>query len=398
MDFLDTFTLQQVSMVFNLLAALVWLLLGEYFRMAPRESRWMALGHAARIGAIATGLPGLDSPLEQRLALGDVLSLVHLMCTCIALRRMLRQGWRAWDLGAITAVAAVLIAGAVMAQQASLAQPLTALAVTALALLAIRDVHRALLAATMPRFMAWMFLPLVLALVLGLVRGLGGLLGGWTVLDGWPSPAELAQTHEGVPSVAMVLATWVLTAATTLSMMALLIWRLIARIQHLMRFDSLTGALNRRAVEAELVIAQALLERGHSYALVLIDIDHFKAVNDRLGHAGGDAALKHCVAVWRDALRSLDQIGRLGGEEFCVLLPGAPLERAVEVAERLRAALEGTPLKWAGAEVQLTASFGVALPQVNDPQGEVALARADAQAYRAKALGRNRVCVAELPA
>jgi diguanylate cyclase (GGDEF)-like protein len=127
----------------------------------------------------------------------------------------------------------------------------------------------------------------------------------------------------------------------------------------------------------------------------MLDIDHFKRINDRLGHAAGDAALQHAVRLWKAELREVDTLGRLGGEEFCALLPlAAPgdLPAATRVAERLRAALEARPLVWLGEQVLMTASVGVALPDSPDAEGDVGLARADAQLYRAKGEGRNRVC------
>ena len=129
----------------------------------------------------------------------------------------------------------------------------------------------------------------------------------------------------------------------------------------------------------------------------MIDIDHFKSINDQHGHAAGDAALQHSVRVWQAGLREVDRLGRLGGEEFCALLPlplPGDLSTASAVAERLRSALAAQPLCWNGIELRLSASFGVALPVVGDAQGEVGLVRADAELYRSKTEGRNRVCAA----
>ena len=178
------------------------------------------------------------------------------------------------------------------------------------------------------------------------------------------------------------------------SLMALLVWRLVGRVEHLTRRDPMTDTLNRRAIADEVQLLQARRERGHAFALVLMDIDHFKRVNDELGHAAGDAALLHVVRVVRGGLREGDRLGRLGGEEFCALLPYTTAEAAALVAERMRAALQAQTLLWRGQRVELTASFGVAGGRANDPAGEASMARADEQVYRAKGEGRNRVCVA----
>jgi diguanylate cyclase (GGDEF)-like protein len=200
-----------------------------------------------------------------------------------------------------------------------------------------------------------------------------------------------------LPTPARAVLWFVVTAGITLSLIALMIWRLVTRIQHLTYRDPLTGTLNRRAFEQALAGAQAQLQRGHGFALVMIDIDHFKRINDQHGHPAGDAALLHCVGIWQAGLRAVDRLGRLGGEEFCVLLPlGAPgdLATAAAVAERLRSQLAAQPLRWQDVALNLSASFGVALPVAGDAHGEIGLVRADAELYRAKAEGRNRVCVA----
>ncbi len=116
----------------------------------------------------------------------------------------------------------------------------------------------------------------------------------------------------------------------------LVLMRLILRIRRLTDRDALTDALNRRAFGELLAAEQGQLGRGRSHALVVLDIDHFKRINDSLGHAGGDAALRHLVQVLQACLREADQLGRLGGEEFGVLLPLSDLPGAICAAERMR--------------------------------------------------------------
>ncbi len=239
-----------------------------------------------------------------------------------------------------------------------------------------------------PATAAFAALPFAVLTLMGLVHSAELLL----------EPGGAGQAVRGdLPTPARAVLWYVVTFGITLSLIALMIWRVVARIQHLTYRDPLTGAMNRRAFERMLGDAQAQLLRGHGFALVMIDIDHFKRVNDQHGHAAGDAALRHCVRLWQAGLREVDGLGRLGGEEFCALLPlAAPddLAAAVMVAERLRADLQAQPLPWAGGLLPLSASFGVALPVAGDPRGEVGLVRADAELYRAKAEGRNRVCAA----
>jgi diguanylate cyclase (GGDEF)-like protein len=134
----------------------------------------------------------------------------------------------------------------------------------------------------------------------------------------------------------------------------------------------------------------------------MLDIDHFKRVNDTFGHDAGDDVLKHLVATLQAVLRRLDLLGRLGGEEFAVLLPATGQHGALELAERLRLAIEKNPAplqrpaQRAGQQaVAYTISIGVAVlgPEAADPDD--ALTRADHAMYRAKTTGRNRVCAEE---
>jgi diguanylate cyclase (GGDEF)-like protein len=160
--------------------------------------------------------------------------------------------------------------------------------------------------------------------------------------------------------------------------------------------DALTGALNRRALEAE---AQREIARcirnGSPMSIALLDIDHFKRLNDSLGHAAGDAALKSLVAMLRHECRAADQIARSGGEEFIFLLPDTALEQAIEAAERLRAAVESQCSYFEGEPLRLTISIGVSSLDLAQPDWELMLRRAGKALYQAKAAGRN--CVVSQP-
>jgi diguanylate cyclase (GGDEF)-like protein len=154
--------------------------------------------------------------------------------------------------------------------------------------------------------------------------------------------------------------------------------------------DSLTGLLNRNALEQRLSELDGQpcdpLE-GLSHAFLLCDLDHFKRVNDRFGHAVGDAVLQDVAYTMRATLRAGDSIYRVGGEEILVILPGAGQEDAVEIAERLCAAVrERRPVG-----VQISISIGVAVAEPDFVDTEDLLARADAALYAAKAGGRDRL-------
>lgn len=175
------------------------------------------------------------------------------------------------------------------------------------------------------------------------------------------------------------------------AMAFLIVLRLVLRIQRLTRHDPLTDALNRRAFAEALARAQAELRRGRPYALLLLDLDHFKPLNDSLGHAAGDAALCRVAASLRGALRSTDSLGRLGGEEFCVLLSPVEPDSARQVAQRLRERLQALDFRWEGRPWPLSASIGLALARPDEREAEAVLLRADAAMYAAKQAGRNQV-------
>jgi two-component system chemotaxis response regulator CheY len=171
----------------------------------------------------------------------------------------------------------------------------------------------------------------------------------------------------------------------------------LAREEERSGLDSLTGLPNRRALHARARAEMSRAEREKtSVGVVMMDVDHFKRINDQLGHAAGDDALRLVADVLRSGKRDYDFPGRWGGEEFLVILPGASLDHAVAVAERLRVSMSLVRLRLPGSEaLVLESSFGVssASPGKSPIGLDEFLRQADDAMYRAKAAGRNRVCV-----
>jgi diguanylate cyclase (GGDEF)-like protein/PAS domain S-box-containing protein len=163
--------------------------------------------------------------------------------------------------------------------------------------------------------------------------------------------------------------------------------------------DPLTGLCNRRGLERRWELLQPRLATGKGRPVwIMIDIDHFKQVNDTHGHEVGDAVLKALAADLQVAAREGDVAARLGGEEFVLLLPSATSDVAAVVAERLRGRIQRLTVATGGHTVQVTASFGVSL-QAAGEEWATALQRADAALYAAKRGGRNRVVLSvEAPA
>jgi diguanylate cyclase (GGDEF)-like protein len=220
----------------------------------------------------------------------------------------------------------------------------------------------------------------LLALVVG-ARGALVLLApsGW----GWMSNELLRQLYSGALYLLMLLGGfgWLLLGREGLQ-------DELARLEVV---DPLVDCANRRGFFQLLAPWMALARRpGPPTALVLFDLDQFKRVNDSYGHPAGDVVLCTLVDVCKRQLRDSDQMGRLVGVEFAILLPRTGLEDAAMVAERMRAAIAATPVKLDRAMITLSASFGVTTIRADDSSVTL-LARADEALRAAKGSGRNRV-------
>ncbi|MEZ0077085.1 diguanylate cyclase (GGDEF)-like protein [Planotetraspora sp. GP83] len=171
-----------------------------------------------------------------------------------------------------------------------------------------------------------------------------------------------------------------------------------AQLQAAARTDPKTGLLNAAAWhrEADTEIARAQ-RTGETLALIIIDIDHFKKVNDTYGHLAGDQVLIQVAATLRSQLREYDVVGRFGGEEFVVLLPGADISEGRRVAERLRTRVGRMAVAADNAMVTVTVSAGVAIMNIHGADLIELLAAADLALYRAKELGRDRICLPAAP-
>ncbi len=158
--------------------------------------------------------------------------------------------------------------------------------------------------------------------------------------------------------------------------------------------DGLTGLWNRTYFDQTLAAQVSLARRcGHAVSVVIGDLDHFKRINDGCGHLTGDEALRIVAASMQATCRIEDVVCRFGGEEFGIIVPNTPSEKAIILAERLRKNIEKLPLSHRGMPVAITCSFGIAdLPTCGDKN---IVSAADAALYRAKQRGRNQVVVAE---
>jgi diguanylate cyclase (GGDEF)-like protein len=168
----------------------------------------------------------------------------------------------------------------------------------------------------------------------------------------------------------------------------------VEELTQLVSLDSLTGLFNRRHFTDTL---PAVLERTRRSlrpaCLILVDIDHFKNINDTWGHSVGDLALKHAARILQQQVRIVDTVCRYGGEEFAIILPDTELRQASNVAERIRSNIAETPLIVDTGDLSFTASLGIEVYQPNiSTSAEALIDAADKFLYQAKHAGRNRVC------
>jgi len=205
------------------------------------------------------------------------------------------------------------------------------------------------------------------------------------LIGGWPLPAWL---EYGFPA-SMAYAAVVITVG--LADRTLQVRHERDQAHRMAEFDALTGVLNRGAILRRLRDAwDTARAQGQPLAVLFLDIDHFKRINDTRGHAAGDACLRAVVGAIQEQLGASDRLGRYGGEEFLVVLRGASARIAQHVAERIVARAAGLRVPVGDQPVELTVSLGVAAMQGDTPSVETMVECADTAQYRAKALGRNR--------
>ena len=178
----------------------------------------------------------------------------------------------------------------------------------------------------------------------------------------------------------------------TFGFILMLNYRLAADLQKLASSDALTGALNRRSLEQEAVRLSARCARtGDTLAIMMIDVDHFKSINDRYGHPVGDEVLKRLATVAQKTIRIDDYFARYGGEEFCILLPSTLEKDAWNLADRLRQTYAATVMEFDGEILRSTVSIGVTDSTHAGLEFSALIAAADQALYRAKHAGRNQV-------
>jgi len=235
------------------------------------------------------------------------------------------------------------------------------------------------------------------AVILAVPVSLGGLMCALRVISAIVDPRSVTEVMAADSVLNLRTAFLSVALAMTLhaTLVGLVVARLVSELQRLSRHDALTGLLNRRAMQEALDTQLRRSERTKEpFVVMMLDLDHFKRINDRFGHPVGDQALKHVAALLQSAMRTSDSLGRFGGEEFVLLLPNTPVDQAESVAEKIRDLLHRSPLAAESTTIPLSVSIGVAQWRENAEDISRVLSRADAALFQAKVQGRNRVVTA----
>ncbi|MGC2856808.1 diguanylate cyclase [Novispirillum sp. DQ9] len=350
------------------------------WRMHPTMPGLLHWAWASVLGALALLLFAAHGVLPGvvALSLGQALLAGGLGLAWVGHRRFLgRPPLRPRTVALLTAVALGAIGVADAADSLPLRTIVNTAVVGGLSALCARELLRAAGPQRTAMWVTgWIYVGNTLAL---LIRGVVAARGGV------PVEVPLTSTDSFAYSLLWGLCS---TLGVTLGMVLMAGERLQEELNHHATRDPLTGTLNRRAfgLLAERQAAQAV-RTGRSLSVLMMDLDHFKRINDQLGHAGGDAVLRHFVAVAREILRAEDSLCRFGGEEFVVLLPDTDGTQALAAAERLRRTF---------AASGHTVSIGIAALAPTETVEDL-LRRADASLYEAKRLGRDR-CEMAAPA
>ena len=368
-----------------------WIVAAMVLPGERRAAGWWAAHSVGSALALLLIVIGMHTDHPPARALGNILA----VAATLALQRGVWSftGQRAWTLPQVLMLAASTAVSVLAALDLTWVPPRIALVAgvwAALYFWTAADVWRHVRQVLRLRWGLLFATPMLLAGLMLAARSLRALQSPETVM------AEVLQNT--VLSLGSSLTGMVSALVIQMMLVALVVSRMVNRLERLSRHDPLTGLLNRRAID-ELLQQEAQRARRQpapgkaatSYSVLMIDIDHFKRLNDNFGHAVGDRALQHLAAVMGAQLRDIDYLARWGGEEFLALLPGTSGAEAQALAERLCGRVRNLPLASENGRLTLTASVGVA--EWLGPHDGITelLRRADSALYLAKHEGRDRV-------
>ena len=369
------------------LFALVWTLAAR-LGLSPRAAREWALATGLVTGAMTLMLLRGHASPWLTVALANLALVATFAALHRGVQRFVRRAPADREHAVVLGLAALGLLGAVGAGSDML--PVVLVTSATMGWTSLRtafEVRRGLQAEFGLPAARWCALPPALVGVLFVIRGL--------LAPVFPERFAAAIDGAGPANTTLVFVIMICGLLLNTALLAMVVLRLVRRLQFQSDHDMLTGLLGRRPME-RLIRAEAARCRrsGTPYALLSIDIDHFKRINDRYGHAAGDLVLARVARALHDAARAEDSVARMGGEEFCVLLPGADPAGARMAAERLRQQVRGLVHADADPPLQVTVSIGVAAVEGTDEPLPGLLRRLDRALYAAKAAGRDRVWLA----
>ena len=353
-----------------------------------RLARRPALHWAAMTWLVAGGLVLIlqrgQAPQWLSVGVGNCMVLAALVTLRRGIQRFARLPTSDREHGLLMALGVLSALGTAMAGLPPLvAVLLTAAAMTWTLLRGAGEIHGSMAAEFGRTAAAWCASPMALLAALFVVRA------GTAVLN--PDGFQSYLQQPGGRGVAATFVALVIALLLQANLTAMVLLRLVRNLKYQSDHDMLTALLSRRPME-QLLLAETQRQQrfGGSFALLSIDIDHFKTINDRCGHAAGDAVLKRVAESLRAAARDIDSVARMGGEEFCVLLPGAGMEGADHVALRLLETVRGLHHPEIGG-APVTISIGLAVMEAPTEPMQALQRRLDQALYGAKAAGRDRV-------
>ncbi len=379
----NTQVLLLVLLVQHCLFGMFWLAAAQ-LRLARRPAlHWAVMTWLAACGLALILLRG-QAPQWLSVGMGNCLMLTSFVALRRGIQRFARLTPSDREHGIVLGLGALSAFGTAVAAVSPLPAVLLVAAVMSWTLMrAAQEILTTLTAEFGRRAALWCASPVALLAVLFLVRA------GVALLN--PSGFQSYLRHPGGGGVAAAFVAMVFAMLLQANLTSLVLLRLVRRLQYQSDHDMLTGLLSRRPME-QLLLAESQRQRrfGQRFALLSIDVDHFKSINDSFGHAAGDAVLKRLADALRAAARDVDSVARMGGEEFCVLLPGADVAGADGVAARLLETVRGLHHAEIGG-ARVTISIGLAVMETPSESIQSLQRRLDQALYSAKSAGRDRV-------
>jgi diguanylate cyclase (GGDEF)-like protein len=379
----DIRSAMMIAACLNVMIALMLVVVGNAFPRAYQNSlRWWLAGLIMHpVGFILVALGGVLSSFAA-IVLSNIFIAAGFACGAIALRILTGIEQRRLLLLALVVVAGVIAAYfSIVNDQIVLRTVLLAFVHSALLIFSVMSVYRSDSKATqISKVLAILFL---FGAVVTLNRGM------YYMITQAPTNNVFSMAW---PNTLAFLTGGLFPVVATVGFLLMCTEDSQKRLERMASEDHLTGVYNRRAL-SELGAREVARSRRHGspLSLILVDIDFFKRINDELGHVAGDIALVETVKRLKSLLRSEDYLGRMGGEEFIILLPDTNASQAMSTANRIQQAFSNSTIPLLNTSRSITLSGGIALLSAQDIQFDDVLRRADQAMYLAKTMGRNRM-------